>query len=208
MDYLVDYMSFKALSLICLFAILFLGCLNKHKERKNQEPDEEILTVVIKRNHLPSEGDIRFYYSLTKNKGEEGIHFIYSIDSVFISADSSWQTIENHKLDERTLNFFYSTSDTLYLTEMGEKLSTLKLKYLLADSLDFKTENKLHRIYCFTSLNKNPHWDESVFFSKDIGYVYIDYKYLNDNEEIISHYGIEKTNLVKLINQIKSSVAG
>lgn len=196
-------------SLIVISNVL-MGCSDSIDEiSEDQLGDDSKVSVVIKRSFLNTQDNIDFkYFSMSRTNDNGIIRFDYVVDSIFSAKDSVLRNRENKELFEHTLSFLLKESnDTLYIFDIGVTTNEYdsETKCLVADSINIEFEESFQMIYHYRSLSEDPMWDEDVYFSRELGFLFSDFKALNTEDEVI-HHSLTSSNELKIItNEIKAN---
>jgi hypothetical protein len=128
----------------------------------------------------------------------------YELDSVV------WRSGERNYVNmdfEAGYQSFCTTksNDTLYInfkaTPPADKSD--QLKYCLLDSIDIHLKTQQFRIYSYENIDEDPRWDETLYFSNELGFVYSHYPFFKKKYELIAHSSVDDTELTIIKDSLK-----
>lgn len=98
-----------------------------------------------------------------------------------------------------------TTTDTFYLNFKANPPASSydQYKYILIDSLDIPLKTGTFRVYSYKNDSNDPKWDETLYFSNDIGFVYSHYPHFKKKYELIKHSSIDDLELLQIMDSLK-----
>ena len=195
----------KKFAAILFLLVTLMNCSEaEQEESKRHDLLKTVTSVVIFGN--PETGDIfnTNYRTQISEKDEFENCFFYSLDSVVWS--SSKREYADKDFESGHQSFCTTKSnDTLYINFKANPPANKhdQLKCCLIDSIDIPLKTKLHKIYCYTQLNEDPRWDETLYLSNEIGFIYSHYPFFKKKYELISHSAIELSELSIIKDSLK-----
>lgn len=98
-----------------------------------------------------------------------------------------------------------NTNDTLFINYKADPPTNEHdhLKYVCIDSIDIPLKKGPFRVYCFSNLDEDERWDETLYFSKELGQIYSHYPFFKKKYELIEHSSIGASQLSIITDHLK-----